>query len=388
MNQIHLSDPSKWAPLQAPGFGTPVPAPAAAGPLLSPEQFKDRLQLSGPIASTPSLSYLLAKPVSLQVYPSYATPNQVVIRGRALEATSSVPTPQDSWWDNLKRSLHQLESDEIPDLPVEITFQGQRYGVTTDEEGFFELRLSPNPPLQPGNHVVQVQLADQTSGHWALPGLGQVMIHATQGRSVGVVSDIDDTILQTQVTSKRAMLKGIFFKNADTIQAVPGMAALYQALEWHLDKRIDGDIHYLSGSPVNLNERLDRFMAINGFPEGSLDLKHLGTGPNTDKLMAQDDYKLNKLRKLFQTYPERQFILIGDSGEKDPEIYRQIQQEFPAQVLGSLIHNVTGQAAADPRFAGQLLFDRTSQAAELAASKGWISAAGVQQVRQAEAAGN
>lgn len=347
---------------------------------LDADQFSAALVASG----SASTHLLLAKALSLPVYTTYATPTQVIIRGRALEDDTRPAKSDDNLLRNFQRSFNEFESDEISGLKLKVEFEGKTYPVTTDKEGFFELHLEPSPPLKPGRHGVSVKLAESHPRYFALPGYGQVNVHETHKASVGVISDIDDTILQSHVTNKLKLLECMLFKNATTQDAVPGMAELYQALE-NQDQRQDGDIHYLSGSPVNFHERLDQFMEINDFPEGSIDLKHLGIGPNTDKLRGQDDYKLGKLRKLFETYPERRFILIGDSGEKDPEIYRRIQGEYPDQVMDVLIRNVTGDLQDDSRYAGQTLFSHASQAAEHAHAKGWINATDLDAVRRAEA---
>lgn len=332
---------------------------------------------------TANPSLMLPKAILLPVYTTYGTPTKVIIRGRALEDDTKPAKADDSWLRNFRRSINEFESDEIPKLKLEVEFEGKSYSVTTDKEGFFELHLEPSPPLKPGIHPVNVKLAEAHPRYLSQPSQGQVHIHEDNQPSLGVISDIDDTILQSHVTDKLKLVECMLFKNSTTQDAVPGMAELYQALE-RQDQRQDGDIHYLSGSPVNFEERLGEFMSLNDFPKGSLDLKNLGFGPNTDKLRAQEEYKLGKLRKLFETYPERRFILIGDNGEKDPEIYRRIQGEYPDRVQGVLIRNVRDDAFNNARYAGQTLFNFASQAAEVAYAKGWIKAGDVAAVRQAE----
>ncbi len=335
-------------------------------------------------AGSANTSLSLPKAILLPVYTTYGTPTKVVIRGRALEDDTQPAKSDDSWLRNFRRSINEFESDEIPKLKLEVEFEGKRYPVTTDKEGFFELHLEPSPPLKPGIHPVSVKLAEAHPRYLAQPSQGQVHVHENNQPSLGIVSDIDDTILQSHVTNKLKLVECMLFKNATTQDPVPGMAEFYQALE-RQDQRQDGDIHYLSGSPVNFEERLGEFMSLNDFPKGSLDLKHLGFGPNTDKLRGQEEYKLGKLRKLFETYPERRFILIGDNGEKDPEIYRRIQAEYPDRVQGVLIRNVRDDAFNHARYSGQTLFNSASQAAEKAYTKGWINASDLASVRQAEA---
>lgn len=379
-SQHHAAQPAQWLKPQNAAAETALPESQA---LPENTASSDQLELKTTSAgAVPEVCFIKPKRLAFDVYTTYATPTEVKIRGRLLEDDTKPSCPDDNWLDNLQRAWNQIESDEIPGQPVEITFNGQRYGVMTDREGFFELRLRPEPALKPGKHALEVTLG-ATSNYQAETGQGQVIVHDHHSSELGVVSDIDDTILQSHVTSKLQFLKGLLFKNALDLKQVPGMATLYHALE-RQDGQLDGDIHYLSGSPVNLNERLDEFQMFNGFPEGSRDLKHMGLGPNTDKLLAQKDYKLNKLRELFTSFPERRFLLIGDSGEKDPEIYRQIQKEFPQQVKGILIRNVSKDQATDQRYQGQLLFNQASEAAAFAQKQGWITQADVERVKRTQ----
>ena len=87
-----------------------------------------------------------------------------------------------------------------------------------------------------------------------------------------------------------------------------------------------------------------------------MDLRHWGLGAGTDAILSSSTYKLQRLQKLFQRFPQRKFLLIGDSGEKDPEIYATVHKTFPKQVLGIAIRNVTGASPQEPRFKKMELF--------------------------------
>jgi phosphatidate phosphatase APP1 len=290
--------------------------------------------------------------IRLDIYNTYSHPQGVFIKGRALEKKSTdVPLEiADSWWMNLKRTWHALESDEVTDLELLITFQGKDYTVRTDDEGLFALEITPDPPLLPGVYPVTACLP-QKAFHHAQPSTAQVFVLPTQQPSLGVISDIDDTILHTQVSRRVQMLKALLFSNGLTAKAIPGMAAIYQDLQQE-----GFGFHYLSGSPINLHQRLRSFIKHQGFPEGSMDLRHWGIGPGTDAILSSSTYKLQRLQKLFQRFPQRQFLLIGDSGEKDPEIYATVRKTFPRQVLGIAIHNVNHASSEDSRFKKMTLF--------------------------------
>lgn len=288
----------------------------------------------------PALPRLLAPralDLRLDIYNTYSQPHRIVIRGRALERKSTdIPlTLADSWWTNLKRTWHALESDEVTDLELLVSCQGMEQAVTTDNEGLFHAELTPLSPLEPGSYPVFVRVRPP-SVHHSPVAEGRVFVSPVDTRSWGVVSDIDDTILETHVTQKKHMLKNLLFANGLTARPIPGMATVYQKLAEE-----GFGFHYLSGSPINLHQRLRAFLKHQAFPEGSMDLRHWGIGPNTDAILSSSTYKLQRLQKLFQCFPQRHFLLIGDSGEKDSEIYQAIYKAFPRQVLGIAIHRVS-----------------------------------------------
>lgn len=304
----------------------------------------------------PGLLAPRALSVRLDIYNTYSTPHCLVVKGRALERKSTdVPlTIADSWWTNLKRTWHALESDEITDLELLITCEGIETAVTTDSEGLFRAEIKPDTPLSPGCYPVSVRLRPP-SFHQSSVAEGHIFVYSVDETTWGVISDIDDTILETQVTRRRNMLKGLLFSNGLTARPIPGMAAVYQALAQQ-----GFGFHYLSGSPINLHQRLRAFLKHQAFPDGSMDLRHWGLGPDTDAILSSSTYKLKRLQKLFQCFPHRQFLLIGDSGEKDSEIYLTLQQAFPRQVLGIAIHWV---GSASPPQDAEIFYFR--QAAEL-----------------------
>jgi phosphatidate phosphatase APP1 len=200
-----------------------------------------------------------------------------------------------------------------------------------------------------------------------------------------VISDIDDTIKISNVTNKLKSLRRLLFTNGYTVEPVPGTAVLYQRLEMRGDGRADGDVQYVSGSPINLSESIYRFMDHRGFPQGAIDLKKWGLGANDDSPFAQQSYKITRLRQIFTTYPNRSFLLFGDSGEKDPEIYRQIASEFPGRVKDIFINNVTGGKPTDARFQGQHLTSGALEQARMLQAAGQLTAEDVDAVGKAAA---
>jgi hypothetical protein len=164
-------------------------------------------------------------------------------------------------------------------------------------------------------------------------GSGHIQLIAPQGRSV--ISDIDDTIKITEILAgTKVVIRNTFFRD---FAAVPGMAQMYRDFG-------DAAFHYVSGSPYQLYRPLAAFLfkAETGFPEGTFHLKTVRTNllsatswEDLQDLVGENatfNQKIAQISEIMTRFPGRKFILIGDSGEKDPEVYREIQKNFPAQV--------------------------------------------------------
>jgi phosphatidate phosphatase APP1 len=163
-------------------------------------------------------------------------------------------------------------------------------------------------------------------------------IHLVPPTGISVISDIDDTIKITGVGDQSEMLANTFLRE---FRAVSGMAEMYRGLA---DQGMA--FHYVSGSPSPLYQPLREFLfePTSGFPAGSMHLRdaRMTDGEILELLEPSVEHKLGHIRALLAAFPGRRFILIGDSGELDAQIYTTIAEEHPEQVYGLLIRNVGG----------------------------------------------
>jgi len=184
----------------------------------------------------------------------------------------------------------------------------------------------------------------------AVTGPGE-LLHRFRGRAqivppqgVSIVSDIDDTIKRTQVRDRRAMLLNTF---ARRFEATPGMAGWYRALARTPGTRF----HYLSASPIQLYPPLADFIREAGFPPGSM---HLRESTTWRTLIPGDDdsrsHKLGVIARLLADFPQRRFVLVGDSGEADPEIYAQVFRDNPGRIDSIVIRDATGEDRLADRY--------------------------------------
>ena len=159
-----------------------------------------------------------------------------------------------------------------------------------------------------------------------------------------VISDIDDTIKITEVNDSSATMRNTFL---EPFRPVPGMVELYR--EW---ERAKAGFFYVSASPWQLYLPLSEFVRSNGFPDGNFQMKvfRLKDGSMTSILEDPEKYKPGVIEPILKRFPNRRFVLVGDSGERDPEIYAALARKYPQQVARILIRNVTRQNAGAPRY--------------------------------------
>jgi hypothetical protein len=151
-----------------------------------------------------------------------------------------------------------------------------------------------------------------------------------------VVSDIDDTIKVTEVGDNRTVLRNTFLRS---FAPVPGIAALYSELA----RQPGCHFAYVSASPWQLFPPLSEFVQRNGFPEGTFHLREFRwTRRSLLDLKVPDEHKQARIQELLDFFPKRKFLLIGDSGEHDPEIYGAFARQRRSQIAMILIRGVRG----------------------------------------------
>lgn len=170
---------------------------------------------------------------------------------------------------------------------------------------------------------------------------GQVLLVAPTGLSV--LSDVDDTVKISNVLDKKALLRNTFGR---PFQPAPGMVDLFR----HLAES-GAVFHFVSCSPWHLYPPLKAFLDEAGFPSATMSMKRLRLKDSSlyEFVSPPEAFKVPQILAVLQAYPQRHFVLVGDSGERDPEIYAEIARERPEQVRAILIRNVSDESATGPR---------------------------------------
>ena len=339
------------------------------------------------------------RPLQIVTYRSYGTPTRLYVKGRVLVNKGITRSEEnDTLWENLLNMYRRFESDEVPNARVQLTLQGQQHDITTDVEGYFVLNLEPKQPLQLDDiwHPIDIKLIDAPMKiEEELRETSYVLVPPPDAE-YGIISDIDDTIVRTGATSLLQTGRSVLLNNAHSRIPFHGVSQFYRALQQGRNGKRNNPFFYVSSSPWNNYDLLYHFLELNEIPQGPLLLRDFGIDEN--KLGHSDhmSHKYKEIENILITYPKLDFILIGDSGQQDPVIYREVVKNHPGRVMAIYIRdvNIADRAKAVTTIADELkqqgevemvLVKETTAAAEHAANCGFIFTEEVQEVsREAE----
>ena len=335
------------------------------------------------------------KPYQIIYYRGFGSPGAVWLTGRVLRQNELVsPVDQAPFWDNVSASFSRFLTDEVAGITVRIEAFGQVFRTSTNHEGYFDITIDPAIELPTGRAwfpvcyalegVVQPTGYEGTSGSGTGEVVkdGQLMI-APAYSQFGIISDIDDTVLVTGATSLWQTLRLTFLENAFTRLPFAGVAAFYRALQSGAVTTLFNPIYFVSSSPWNLYDLLIDFFRIQGIPKGPILLRDLALNVNMLASEGHHQHKLAMIRKVMAVNPTLQFVLLGDSGQQDPEIYADVIRDNPGRIVVAYIRDVSREASRDKAVehliqtaaahqVPMLLVPNTVAAAEHAAALGLI----------------
>jgi phosphatidate phosphatase APP1 len=315
-------------------------------------------------------------------------PRALVLARAHAQAAIAPADAAHSPWVNLRATLARLTHDPLPHARVRATLDGRAHDLVADDEGFVHAWLALDAPLAPGAwHDVTFALEAPDRARVGEATGARVLAPAATA-AYGVVSDLDDTVLQSDVARFTQAARLVLFENARTRLPFPGVAAFYRALAAGRSGADNNPVFYVSSSPWNLYDVIADFLDARGLPQGPILLRDWDLGR---ELARTEAFKLARIRELFDAFPALPFVLVGDSAQADPEVYAEVARHYPGRVLAVYIRDVTRRperGAAIARLAEALgsagtplvLADDTVAAARDAAARGLVGPATVDAV--------
>lgn len=265
----------------------------------------------------------------IEAYLGHGGPEGVAVRGRVLDdPPPTAAVAGEGVGAAVRRSLRQFVTAELPGVPLRVTVADASVEVVSDREGYFLARLHPTALAGPWQRG-RVELAEQYRG-LADPHPTPVRVRVPgPDATFGVISDVDDTIIETGVQRVGLMLRQTFTGSSLTRTPFPGAAELYRDLEAGANP-----FFYVSSSPWNLHAFLLAFLEHRDFPLGPLLLRDL-VGSHEGRARKHD-----RIEEVLALHPGLRFVLIGDSGERDPQTYADVVAAHPGRILAVYIREV------------------------------------------------
>lgn len=327
----------------------------------------------------------LIRSVMIVPYQGFGNKKELFFPGRVLRDRGiGLSGLEDSKWRNFSRMYKRFMTWEIPFVRVNASVDGLNLISKTDEEGYFKFNilLGDGSQVVTPWHDIKLTLVDKVlKSNKEVNAVTRIFI-VSENTKYGIISDIDDTIVPTGATRFWEMFKLTFFNNAHSRIPFPGVSAFYQALATGTSGLDYNPFFYVSSSPWNLYDFLMEFMEVHKIPRGPLMLRDIGLSREYLFAGKHSVHKLLQVERIFKIITDIPFILIGDSGQHDAEIYLQVVKDFPGRVKMIYIRDVDDQShekvlkiAHDVKKLGveMMLVKDTVDAAQHAVSKRWIA---------------
>lgn len=240
----------------------------------------------------------------IEPYTGYATPQGIVVRGRVLSRRQRRNTAaRPGLLTNLRAMVMLFLTREVSDVEVGVE------GITghSDEEGYFTIRV---PVSDPETTFLKVRLPE-----YGYECQAPVVVPHPQAW-IGIISDIDDTILQTGAWS---ILRNLWTTLTGAVESRRIFADAAELIRL----RQDGinPVFYVSSSPWNLHGFLDAVFRHNDIPFGPKFLRDLGISETQFIKSSHGSHKGDAIDTIVTANPTLKFVLIGDTGQHDGKVY-------------------------------------------------------------------
>ncbi|SHJ21699.1 Uncharacterized conserved protein [Arenibacter nanhaiticus] len=328
-----------------------------------------------------------ADPLQLIGFQTYGTDTHLYIKGRALE-DENIDLSEKSVLGLLVNTWKRFETDVVGNSKLILKLpDGKEHSFKTNREGYFYLYLTGSNLRAMCNKEgwlsYELSFADTTVKRKIIQENrfpGEMLIPAVEA-DFGIISDIDDTILHTGVVSllKWRVIYNTFLKTPENRIPLKGASDFYHLLHRGCGGNNANPIFYVSNSPWNLYRYLEFFLKNNNFPRGPILLRSFRA---LFKKAASWElsHKYHEIQNILKTFPQLSIILIGDAGESDADIYREIARKYPKRILAIYLHSVKHRKKMDRirnlykdfKACPVLLVENSDQAIEHARKNGFI----------------
>lgn len=310
------------------------------------------------------------RPVRVQPFFGYRNGERIFLNARAIRSAEPVFEKR-SFWRDFATMVGQYLSKEVPGLTVELEYtlsDGRivQSRVVTGAEGYarFNLPVEPEAPRPQRTRWESGLVRWSDEDGQVLEAPAYVLTPGIETQT-GVISDIDDTILETGITGSFRMIARNWKRVMATMPServlVPGANAFYAAIGGYpAGSGEPGDaidalepqarvrpVFYVSSSPWNLFSYLVTFKRERNLPLGPIMLRDWGFNRRTLGKQGHGSHKLQSIEHILAAFPHLRFALIGDDTQKDLSAFGAIARAQPGRIAAVFIRAVTGEPLDD-----------------------------------------
>jgi len=269
---------------------------------------------------------------TIEIYNCYGNDKRVIVQARVLDAHKFTEAKKDDdIFTNLKRKLGIIFNDERENVNITIEINGEKFERKSDDEGYLEFDLSFEKKALKPNQKIDLYLTNykeiENSCNLFIP---------SDKRQTGIISDFDDTIIISNVTNKLSLLNQLLLKNYKQREVIKGMKRRFEEI---LRNSPDKPLFIITGSVKQFNKVIRLFLDYHKFPKRTIITKKIH-GKNSNSIFEQKDYKSENIEKLLRLYPNIEWVLFGDSGEEDRQIYLNIAKKYPSHIKEIYIREI------------------------------------------------
>ena len=264
------------------------------------------------------------KAAFIDAYMGYQTPDGIVLRGRVLTASTASETREDQGrWISFRQMLRLFITREVAGVTVRVV--GHDEVAITDTEGYFTL-----PVARDALGDVSVGVVDGNMLTVVTPCDVQLVNPAA---TQGVISDIDDTMMQTGAWSLWRNLWTSLTGNPLGRKIFPDAIALIETLT----DAGRNPVFFVSSSPWNFHAFLNAVFTRAGLRRGPMFLRDYGFGKGQFITGAHGDHKGGAIDTILAANPGLPFVLLGDTGQQDPAVYAAAVRRHPGRIKGVVL---------------------------------------------------
>jgi phosphatidate phosphatase APP1 len=292
-------------------------------------------------------------PARVHAHLGFGTPTRLLVSGHVVDGIAGDPPrePERGLMADVRAMASRYVESEIMGARLTIRHGGEETTALTDSDGFFTAELPAEPPASEGVVWREVTVTlDHVPGSLQPPSDSTAEVMSVPaGTRFGVVSDLDDTVMDTGIHDFRRHWRKVIRSDPRLRETFPGLPELYRSLAFDNEGVQRQPIFYVSSASWGFYGPYARFLDLQGIPRGPLLLKDYGL--DGEQWFAGDHarHKTRAIERLFETYAGMPFILIGDSGQDDATIYRDVAARHPGRVLAVWIRDVSVDAGRKAR---------------------------------------